>query len=94
MSNNQPESVQQGQEKVNGSIVLIAHFEVKRKFTSQGKTKTTGGKANGNDEYIIANTPGAPTTFPGCAYCGRNLERVLTSSLNFLITVEEIWSAF
>ena len=38
-----------------------------RKFTSQGKTKTTGGKANESDEYIITNTPEATTSFPGCA---------------------------
>ena len=44
-----------------------SHFEVKRKFTSQGKTKTTGGKANESDEYIITNTPEATTTFPGRA---------------------------
>ena len=36
----------------------------KRKFTSQGKTKTMEGKANESNEYIIANTS---TTFPGCA---------------------------
>ena len=35
-----------------------------RKFTSQGKTKTTGGKANERDEYSIANTPEATSTFP------------------------------
>ena len=38
-----------------------------RKFTSQGKTKTTGRNSNESDEYIITNTPEAKTSFPGCA---------------------------
>eukprot|EP00012_Vannella_robusta_P005343 CAMPEP_0206194386 /NCGR_PEP_ID=MMETSP0166-20121206/7161_1 /ASSEMBLY_ACC=CAM_ASM_000260 /TAXON_ID=95228 /ORGANISM="Vannella robusta, Strain DIVA3 518/3/11/1/6" /LENGTH=52 /DNA_ID=CAMNT_0053611339 /DNA_START=96 /DNA_END=254 /DNA_ORIENTATION=- len=35
------------------------------KFTGEGKTKTTGGKADESDEYVITNTLEAATTFPG-----------------------------
>ena len=31
------------------------------------KYKNHGRKANESDEYIIANTPEATTSFPGCA---------------------------
>mmetsp|Transcript_1308 Transcript_1308/g.1685 ORF Transcript_1308/g.1685 Transcript_1308/m.1685 type:complete len:87 (+) Transcript_1308:185-445(+) len=64
------------------SFMFGVQLAAKRKFTSQGKTKTTGGKANESDEYIITNTPEATTSFPGCIR--RNLERILTSCLNFL----------
>ena len=45
-----------------------------RKFTSQIITKTTGGKANESDEYIITNTPEATTSFPGGALLWKKFE--------------------
>ena len=53
-----------------------------RKFIGQGKTKTTGGKANESDEYIITNTPEATTSFPRGALLWKKFGA--WCSLNFL----------
>ena len=53
-------------------IVPVSLPTRERKFTSQGKTKTTGRKANESDEYIITNTPEATTSFPGGALLWKN----------------------
>ena len=45
---------------------------------SKEKRKPREGKANESDEYIITNAQEAPA-------CRRNLERILTSCLNFLV---------